>query len=615
MKLIIKSLFVSLLVFSAVSCKKDFLDKAPDDDLTLKEVFANHDYALNFLKNIYTALPVEHRNVDNDINGNAFVGSSDDMEQGYDRSFCTAINSGAWGPGIWNSPTVPNTTIDPWGSNYVGIRKANIFLENIDNVPTDDVYTPALRERSKGEALFLRAYFHFLLMRLYGPVPVMSHSLTFAEELKTSRTPIEQCVAFVASECDKAAALLPERITATSEYGRPAKSVCLALKARVLLYMASPLWNGNQDYTNIKNADGTTLFPNFAASRWQDAANAAKASIDQAEAAGYGLYFSPTNNPKDNYQEIFYVNNNKELIFCYNTGVWDDHDVYSEPRGMTGTGFTLNGASQNIVDQYEMANGIAPILGYNPDLTPIINPASGYTETGFTPTADPKGIYAANTSMMYVNREPRFYASIHFTGELWKPTRRPAANPELQFYAKGADGIISGANYSRTGYLVKKLANPNFVMSPRVSLTHTWPLFRLGEQYLNYAEALNEAQGPVSDVYKYVNLIRTRSGLPGLPSGLSQEEMRLKIRHERQIELFFEGGFRYFDCHRWKIAEIIDNGNLIGLNISAGQTKTDPAFFKRVVYEKRVFEKKHYLWPMQQREVEKNPNLVQNYGW
>lgn len=136
----------------------------------------------------------------------------------------------------------------------------------------------------------------------------------------------------------------------------------------------------------------------------------------------------------------------------------------------------------------------------------------------------------------------------------------------------------------------------------------------MDEVYLNYAEALNEAQGPVADVYKYVNLIRARSGMPELPGGLSQADMRTRIRHERRIELFFEG-HRYFDAHRWLIAEQTEGSNIYGMNILAGANRLDPTFYKRVVVEKRIFGKRNYLWPIEQRERDKNPNLVQNFGW
>jgi len=603
MKSVIKSVIIILLFFIASSCKKSYLDKAPDDDLTVDQVFANSQYAQNFLNNIYASLPIEHRWVDNDPNGDPFVGASDDLEQGYAPSFSNSMNSGAWNPSSY--------VVDPWTANYNGIRKANLFLENIDKVPLNDQFTQAQKNRLKGEAIFLRAYFHFLLIRVYGPVPIADHSSNVSDDFANiRRDPIDKCVSFITTECDKAAALLPPRITADGEYGRPAQSVCLALKARTLLYMASPLWNGNPDYANLKDDRGTRLFPDFLASRWQDAATAAKACIDEAEAAGYALYTSANNDPVNNYFETFYQNNNKELFFCFNAGLFNDHDVYSDPLSILG--FTLNAPTQDLVDDYEMANGVRPITGYNADHTPIIDPASGYTETGFTTTDDPQGRWVAGTSNMYVNRDPRFYASIHFSGQPWK-TRTGG----LEFWFKGADGkeAAGSGNYSKTGYLVKKLCNPNFVWRPTtISFLRTWPLFRLGEQYLNYAEALNEAQGPVGDVYKYINLIRARSGMPGLPAGLSKDAMRERIHHERRIELAFEA-HRYFDCHRWKIAEQTDNAYIYGLNIYAGTSKTDPAFFVRTPVEKRVFLKQHYLWPMQKRETDKNPHLVQNPGW
>jgi len=595
--------FCLAVIVSTVSCKKDFLNKAPDNDLSIAQVFQNKDYAQSFLSDIYASLPIEHRWVDNDPNGNPFVGASDELEQGYAPSFSNSMNTGAWNQNTY--------IVDPWTSNYTGIRKACIFIENIDQVPLDNQFTSDMRTRLKGEALFLRAYFHFLLIRVYGPVPIVNSTVPLSADFNAiRRNSIDSCVSFITSECDKAAALLPDRITDETEYGRPAKSVCLALKSRALLYMASPLWNGNPDYTGIKDDKGTQLFPNYDASRWQTAATAAKACIDQAAAAGYALYTSATSDPVKNYQELFYTNNNQEVFFSFNCGYFNDHDVYSEPLSLLG--FTLNAPTQDLVDDYEMANGTQPILGYNTtDHSPVINPVSGYTEAGFTAAAGPDNLYVAGTSNMYVNRDPRFYASIQFSGAIWK-----SRTDGLEFWYNGADGKLAAGSgdYTKTGYLVKKICNPDFSWVPLRSILRTWILFRLGEQYLNYAEALNEAQGAVSDVYKYVNLIRARSGMPALPSGLSQDDMRTRIHHERRIELAFEAA-RYFDCHRWKIAETTDNTNVYGLNIYAGASKTDPAFFKRVPVELRVFQKKHYLWPMQQREIDKNPNLVQNLGW
>ena len=600
MKITINIIVTAILICSVSSCKKNFLNKIPDDDLTVDQVFANRDYASNFLINIYTQLPKEIVTADNV--DNPFLSAADEMEQVYDASFSNNMNSGSWNPSSY--------VIDPWTKNYVGIRKANIFLDNIDKVPLDDYFTSSMKSRMKGEAIFLRAFFHFLLMRTYGPVPIEDKTLNFDSDFKSiRRQPIDKCVDFVVSECDKAAALLPARITAVTDYGRPPASAALALKARVLLYMASPLWNGNPDYSSFKDKDGIRLFPDYNAARWQTAANAAKDCIDKTRAAGYDLYKSATNDPIANYQEIFFKNNNQEVFFAYNASTYQDMDKYNDPRSLGG--FGINDPTQEQVDDYEMSNGTRPILGYNADGSPIINSLSGYQETGVSATAGPNNIYVANTRNMYVNREPRFYATISFPGATWK-TRTGG----LELWFAGVDGRSNAGSgyYVKTGYILRKHSDPSFSLNPLRLVNKTWIFFRLGEQYLNYAEALNEAQGPVSDVYSYVNQIRSRAGLPGVTPGLSKDQMRVAIRHERRIELAFET-HRYFDCHRWKIAEVTDNTTISGLNINQGTSLTDDIFYKRTIVEKRVFEKKHYLWPMQQREIDKNPNLVQNPGW
>ena len=617
---ILASLYIVLLFINA-SCKKGFLDKTPDGDLSLKDVFTNPVYTEQYLTNIYTHLPYELQLVDNPPAGsapyNVFTAASDEMEMSYDPNFANNINIGNWNP--------TTNVNDIWGQCYIAIRKVNLFLENIDQLTPSELSTAAKIDRWKGEAIFLRAFYYFCLVRAYGPVPIIDKTVGLDDDLLAfKRQPITDCVHFITDECDKAAAKLEPRITATTDYGRPGKVTCLALKARVLLYMASPLWNGG---VSLADQDGAPLFPSKDDSRWQAAADAAKACIDQAETAGYKLYRSAGNDPQRNYAEIFYVNFNDEVFWTRDDPGYQNIDAYSEPRGMTGAFWPLQTPTQDLVDDYQMANGTQPILGYNADRTPVINPASGYNESG--QAAEETNDYVAGTRTMYVGREPRFYASIMFTGQKYKWLRDPQKrSTPLQFWKLGLDGrpVASGDNYSKTGYMLKKLTNPAFVMQPKSDPIRTWVFFRLGEQYLNYAEALNEAQGPVADVYKYVNLIRDRSGLPALTAGLSKEEMRTAVRHERRIELAFET-HRYFDTHRWMTAETIDNTNIYGLNVNGvlkEATGNDPAvpfnitsdaFYKRTVIEKRVFEKKDYFWPVPLGEIEKNPRLVQNPGW
>jgi hypothetical protein len=184
----------------------------------------------------------------------------------------------------------------------------------------------------------------------------------------------------------------------------------------------------------------------------------------------------------------------------------------------------------------------------------------------------------------------------------------------LEFWAGGLDGKKSTGGYSRTGYLMRKMSGPDVDLVQQKYKLKSWIFFRVGEQYLNYAEALNEAGGnaPASDVFKYVNLIRQRAGMPDLPTTLSQNEMRLRIRAERKIELAFET-HRYFDCHRWKIAQYTDARAIHGLNIDASTND----FYSRRVIEQRVFEApKHYLFPIPQDDISRSQgSLLQSPRW
>lgn len=586
--------FIAIMILS-VSCTKNYLEKAPDEDLDIQKVFSERKYAESFLTSAYHNIPVMLGAADWDQR-NPFTGASDEMEITFLGAYSHLLNSGAWSANDYFP--------DIWGFMYEGIRKTNIFLENVSKVPMDE------RERNRwiGEATFLRAFYHFMLARIYGAIPIADHAYTLSEDYtKIRRAPVNQVIDFIAQECDKAVPLLDWKVGGADQLGRITKPAALALKAQALLYMASPLWNGNPEYINIKDNEGTQLFPAFDKERWRRAAVAAKECIDGAEANGYRLYRSASNDPVRNYQEVFIERNNSEVLFARNAGEHSHFERCSNPVGFGG--FSIFCPTQELVDDYEMENGLRPITGYNADGSPIINPTSGYVETGYVADKHPKDYYPAGVRNMYVGREPRFYASINFNGAIWK-------GRGIQFWFEGLDGRKrAGSDYCISGYLMKKMVNPTSdIFQNRFSL-NTFIYYRLGESYLNYAEALNEMDGPVADVYKYVNLIRDRSGLPALPTGLSQDEMRERIRHERRIELAFET-HRYFDTRRWKIAAAIDSKEIHGMNIGAGTNLHDENFYKRTVIEKRVFiAPKHYMWPIQQAEINKNQNLVQNPGW
>jgi hypothetical protein len=600
MKKLIRAILLILVVIFSSSCS-DFLDKAPEEDLTIEDAFKQRQYAERFLFSAYAGLPLELYFSDMG-DANPFVLGSDELNMPYPEKYGKLINRGSWNP--------HNAHGQIWINMYEGIRKTNIFLENIDLTPLSNEFTQSDKERWVAEATLLRAYYHFRTLKIYGPIPIVDHKVELDEDFSLlKRKPLDECIQFILDECDKAIPYLPMRITNTTQYGKVTAAFAYALKARLLLYRASPLWNGNSDYINFTDNEGVHLFPREAdRNRWKIAADAAKTCIDICEQAGYGLYRSADNDPIENIKGIYLVRHNRETLLGRNHQYMDGLvEKCCFPR--TNGGWGSFNPTQNLIDAYEMANGEIAILGYNPDSSPIINPQSGYREDGYAEADGLDGRWLQGVRNMYVSRDPRFYASINFNGKLFKGRR-------LEWWNTGADGRGNeGRDYNTTGYTMNKYVDEDVdIPQGRFSLK-TWILFRLGEQYLNYAEALNETEGPVEDVYKYVNLIRDRAGMPPLPPNLNQDQMRDRIWRERRVELAFEA-HRFFDCRRWKIAQYTDDGPIYGMNIETGAHLQDDAFYQRVIVEERVFKAPtHYLFPIFQNEIDRNPELVQNPGW
>ena len=606
MKKILYIVFAALALAAAVSCEK-FLDKAPDENLTLDDVFTNRLNTRAFLASAYSYLPYHaDQNWDNN-----FTGSCDEEEVAYGAHYTHAMCNGAWAP--------TDGSVSPiWTSMYEGIRKVNLILENADRckeATADEI------RWWKGESYFLRAFFHFMIFRAYGPIPIVDHVIDINEDIASIvRATADDVANFIAADCDRAAEYLIDKDRwGEADYARATRIAALGLKSRVLLYVASPLYNGNPVFADLKDpVSGKNLISQtYDAEKWKRAADAAKACIDAAEAVGHALYTADlATDPVKNYQNIFNVNWNQEVLWGRNNGNGDHWLNCSDPTSFGC--YAIFDPTQEMVDAYEMEDGSTPITGYAADgITPIINPASGYSETGFTTTAR-EGRWTVDVSNMYAHREPRFYASINFAGAIWKTSR--ASNWTLphvnEFWYYGIDGKNNaGSDYCKTGYLIKKLHYPNRIPWQSTPL-QVWIYIRLGEIYLNYAEALNEYSGPVDDVYTYVDAIRTRAALPGLAAGLTKDQMRERIHHERRIELAFET-HRWFDVRRWMEGES-QNKPIHSMNIWEGTSQTDPAFYKRIEVEKRVFETpKHYFYPIPQSEIDKNVkhNMVQNLGW
>ncbi len=635
----------------ATSC--NYLDIAPTEISSEKEIFSDIKTAELALGRIYWSLYWDH---DSGLRRDGFFSNlgacTDEMYDHWETPASRLLfNSGAWGPS--------NNPLGEWKFMYNFIRRATVIIENIDQVElkaTQLAYYTERVQEYKEEARFLRAYYLFDLFRQYGPVPLTDYVVNISNIDNTllARNSVPEIVDFIASEMDKAASVLPDSYS-TQDLGRITKGACLALKARALLYAASPLFNGNTMYSEQVNRDGKVLFPQtYDKELWKRAAEAADDVIRWAAGAGVILEQPNPGNHIDSYAKLFYENTrSKEIILpgLLGTDMAIDYGVTSNSGDYGGTGqFSI---IQEMVDAYEMKNGPLPFkmdddgcVIYDANGIPQINPESGYTETGFWSgdVYDGKTMrHAENISNMYKDRDPRFYASVSFQGTYWKSdfVNRPLFFP---YWLNHSDDNFEGSpkligKNNETGYSIRKWLDPNINLKMSWRTSHHYPLFRLAEQHLNSAEAWNEyLDQPDDRVYDAINAVRERVGMPALPitaEDRTKVGMRKRIRNERRVELFYEN-HRFYDVRRWMIAEKVDGATVTGMNslpamaeleaaaAANGWDLNDPAdskqaglsvFYKRTKLMDRVFEDKHYLFPIPQVEMDKNPNLIQNHEW
>lgn len=584
------------ILSATLGCQKNFFDQVPDDRITIEEVFNRRLESERYLANIYARIREEH----NQWQENPWMGVADEADmtwarEGYNTYF---INLGAWDPN--------SGFFQFWEHYYRGIRSATYFMQHIGG-NAEILQLPNGQEligQYWTEARFLRAYFYFCLLRQYGPIILLGDEVippdTPFDNLQLPRNTFDECVRYIANELDAVGQALPLVQTNAREEGRATRSMAMAVKARLLLYAASPLYNGNTDFVSFVNEDGTQLInQSYDDNKWRLAADAAKAIIDLNQFDLYKVTGGDGNiDPIASYSGVVLEAWNREQIFVrpsWNDGQWEQH---ASPR--FGGGWSGIGATQRQVDAYFMANGKA-----------IGEEGSGYIETGFS--AEDTRYTTAGTYNMYVNREPRFYASIVYNGSYW--IHREEGDIRVGMHRYGNTGMEGTWDFSRTGYLVRKNVHPN--SNPRLGrfVRRPYVMFRLGEVYLNYAEALNEYDPGNPGIIQYVNLIRERAGIPGLEGNYSKEEMRKRIQQERQVELAFEN-HRYFDTRRWKIAMEMDGGPFEGMNVEAPVSSfDDPEFYRRTVFETRIFQARHYLWPIPQSEMDRNRSLVQNPDW
>lgn len=643
---------VIIMMMSAV-CACDYLDVVPDNIPTVEENFNMRVSAERYLFTCYRYLPT-HGYFYNDPS----IATCD--EYWFLYPYITSTNG--------NEATsiargLQNTTdpyMDFWNKTYgncnpfKGIRDCNIFLEHIDGVP--DMFDDE-KARWSAEAKFLKAYYHFWLFRMYGPIPVIKENLPVSagvNTVKTYREPVDACVDYMVELLDEAALDLPEIIYfEAQELGRITKSICLSLKALILVTAASPLFNGgSSDYESMVDNRGIKLFnSNPDLQKWKRAADACANAISLCEAY-YKLYtwneigaFGPTI-PSDSTKTLIALRNvvtekwNCEIIWANTQSTESQPQQDATPYGVMLS--QVPGSLQNtstlgrysppikIAEMYYSRNGL-PISEDKTypyadrfKLREATSEEWHYVQPGYT------------TVGLHFDREPRFYASLAFDGGLWLGQGATDANNPYLIQCKAEQLQVSPttARQNVTGYWPKKLVNhasqPGLTGGYTI-ISYPWPVIRLADLYLLYAEALNEFYGPQGDPngttdrespYTWLNKVRERAGIPAVgdawdnysnnPNKYKQQaSLREIIQQERLIELAFEG-HRIWDLKRWRLAHVELNKPITGWDYNQ---KSPEFYYRQRVLFNQSFMTRDYFWPIRENELLVNRNLVQNYGY
>jgi len=541
------------------SCKKDFLNLVPTSQISSASIIGDSTLFEDYVINRYMGIKIIDKEGEGTLPGfgRAFeysMWSSNSDESIYNN------DDGSWL--IQRGQIAPENLGNAgafWGRSYRGIRDCNYALNSINSLNISTQHKNYLI----GELQFIRAFRYQDLIRNYGGVVLVGnkvYSLTdnLSDSSMFQRSSIKDCIAYTVAQLDSAAQLLPISNDGNIwQLGRATKGAALALKSRLLLYAASPLYNV-----------GT----------WQDAAAAALAVINLNK---YSL--------QNDYGSLFIDQSmsSPEIIFGRQYTIVARHVCMEIANGPNGyDGWAGNTPLQNLVDAYQMNNG-----------KDITDPTSGY---------DPQN--------PYLNRDNRFYTTILYNGATYRNSTIDAFIPG----GKDSKDGPSNWNTTKTGYYLRKFMNDNNPIDNPWSSAgqQPWIYMRYAEILLNYAEAQNEAVGPDNSVYQAINQIRQRSSVnqPALPAGLTQAQMRGAIRKERQIELAFEE-HRFYDVRRWMIADVTENAPAAGIIITKNTNGTF-TYTPKVALDGRSFSTKNYWLPIPRSEIlASNNQLKQNSGY
>jgi starch-binding outer membrane protein, SusD/RagB family len=636
-----------MLLLVTGSCKK-YLDVVPDQVGTIDNAFTQRSTAEKFLFTCYAYMP-----------RHAGMGDNPAFNAGDEVWYMDPIRD--VDPDFWNIARGNQNTGNPLGSFWTGknqgvklfsaLRDCNIFLANIDKVRDMEVIE---RERWKAEVTFLKAYYHFYLVRMYGPIPIIRENLQVGstpEEVQIPREHVDSCFGYMVQLLDEAAAndALPAKIVGTegTELGRITKAIVLALKAKVLVTAASPLFNGNSDFVGLttegKDGGVPLINPVADAKKWEVAAAACKEAIEFCHSNLYSLQrYNTALNPS------WVINDTIKTQLSIRMAV-------TEKEFNTEVIWANTSSRSTDMQRFTMpilAGGALSGSGPKGILAPPIKMAElFYTKNGVPITEDKTWDYAGRfqlktatggdtfyikkneqTVKLHFDREPRFYADLAFDRGIWFGNwiNNYSINNMLYVKARRAEFAARQgvSNFSVTGYWIKKLVNMGTVAAADGNVTgsnqnpYPWPEIRLADLYLLYAEALNEVNGPGAETFKWIDNVRNRAGLPTVAYAwdnfsnqgakyTTKSGLRDIIHQERLIELAFEGQ-RFWDLRRWREAHIVLNAPIRGWSTE----QQDPAaYYKPVVQWSQTFKLRDYFWPIDQDEILRNKKLVQNPGW
>jgi hypothetical protein len=645
-----KSIKYFILVLTGIFASCDYLDVVPDQIATIDDAFRDRYTAEQALATCYWGLPRLGEYMSNPghlgvfemtMNRENIAQPGMQIAMGFQAPNLLPMN-------YWGSESTG--TADP-RSLYIGIRDCNTFLENIEKVKD---LNRKEKDRLIAEVKTIKAYMHFYLICMFGPIPIQKESIPVSEstsEIRFYRDKIDDCFAYVVELLDEAIALnaLPWTITTrATELGRFVEAVPYAIKAKVLVFWASDLFNGNADYSDFYNHEGEHFFNQTKdPSRWVKAAEACKQAIEVCNRSEIRLYKT------EDYVHVKRMSDQTLLVNTLRSAFserWIVEQIWTHTPSWT---YSLQDAS---MPRLSATTAITPgtlsvpfatvELFYSENGVPIEEDKSWVVENGgekyasrFTSKLGDEAhrYYIQNgerSGAMNFDREPRFYSTLGFDRGKWYGNHEGsvpdddvnALYPSNRWGEYSSQGSVGA--YNITGYWPKKLVgfNSSFMDGGnRFFYTrYPYPEFRIADLMLLAAEALNETKNtPDAEIYGYIDSVRARAGLGGVVESwsnystnsakpLSQDGMREIIRRERRIELACEGHF-FWDVRRWKTAvKDLNNRMIQGWNIMSADANT--YYTVNTVYVQK-FGLRDYFSPVPESDLIKNPNLVQNPGW